>query len=134
MRDRARIRHLHHDKGMGIRAIAREMGVARNTVRAAIDDEALTFYFRRSQLADVEAAVRAILAEYPFMPTRAIAAAIAWPYSLRLLHTLVRQLRPQYVDELAAIAAAPVSSLRASTVQVGRASATRSITTGRVIV
>ena len=133
MRDRGQIRHLHHDKGMGIRAIARQMGVARNTVRAAIDDEARTFYFRRSQLADVEDAVRGVLAEYPFMPTRAIAASISWPSSPRLLHTLVRQLRPAYVEQADRLGAAPVSSLRAGTVQAGRVRGARPIDVGRVV-
>ena len=49
MEDWAEIRRLHRAEGLGIKTIARRLGVARNTVRAAVGSEAPPRYERAPQ-------------------------------------------------------------------------------------
>ena len=46
--DWAEIRRLHRAEGLPIKAIARKLGVARNTVRAAIASDSTPKYERKS--------------------------------------------------------------------------------------
>jgi transposase len=85
---------------MAISEIARVMGVARNTVKAALAAERPPQYRRapRGLLVDeFEPRIRELLAAYPTMPATVIAERICWPYSIRTLSGRVAQLRPLYL-------------------------------------
>ncbi len=68
MEDWAEIRRLHRAEGVPIKEIARRLGVARNTVRAALRSEGPPKYERvsRGSVADAyEPQVRALLVQWP---------------------------------------------------------------------
>lgn len=72
----AEIRRLHKSQGMSIKAIARHLGVGRNTVRRALRREGPPRYERprAGRAVDVcEPAIRALLADVPDMPASVIA-------------------------------------------------------------
>ena len=96
----AEVRRLHRAEGVPIKEIARRLGLARNTVRAALRADAPPSRERgpRGSLVDaVEPQVRALLAEYPRMPATVIAERIGWTRSLTILKDRVRELRPLFV-------------------------------------
>jgi Helix-turn-helix domain of resolvase len=98
--DWAEIRRLRRAEGLAISEIARVMGVARNTVKAALAADGPPRYRRapRGSLADgFEPQIRELLAAYPTMPATVIAERIGWPYSIRTLSGRVAQLRPWYL-------------------------------------
>ena len=75
MEDWAEIRRLHRSEGMAIKAISRRLGLARNTVRAALAAEEPPRYERvagGSRVDALEPAIRALLAEFPQMPATVI--------------------------------------------------------------
>jgi transposase len=97
--DWAEIRRLHHAEGMGIKAIARRLGVARNTVRAAVRSLEPPRYERagRGSLVDaVEPRIRELLSEFPEMPATVIAERVGWPHGMTILKDRVRELRPLF--------------------------------------
>jgi transposase len=97
--DWAEIRRLHHAEGMGIKAIARRLGVARNTVRDAIRSGEPPRYERagRGSLVDAfEPRIRELLGEFPEMPATVIAERVGWPHSMTVLKDRVRELRPLF--------------------------------------
>src|SRR5699024_7924180 len=80
-------------------AIARTLGVARNTVRAALaSDEPPTYRrARKGSLVDaVEPEVRQLLAMDAKMPATVIAERIGWEHSITILKDRIRQIRPEY--------------------------------------
>ena len=84
MEDWAEIRRLHRAEGVPIKEISRRLGVARNTVRAALASDRPPQYQRprRGSVVDAyEPQIRALLREWPKMPTPVIAQRIGWPYS-----------------------------------------------------
>ena len=96
----AEVRRLHRAEGVPIKEIARRLGLARNTVRAALRADAPPSRERgpRGSLVDaVEPQVRALLAEFPRMPATVIAERIGWTHSLTILKDRVRQLRPLFL-------------------------------------
>jgi len=98
--DWAEIRRLHRAEGVPIKEIARRLGVARNTVRAALASDRPPKYerVRRGSVADAyEPRVRALLAQWPRMPGPVIAQRIDWPYSEGPLKKLLARIRPEYV-------------------------------------
>lgn len=98
--DWAEIRRLHRSEGMPIRAIARVMGVGRNTVRRALEADGPPKYQRprRGSLVDaVEPQVRELLQAWPRMPATVIAERIGWGHSLTILKDRIRELRPLYL-------------------------------------
>jgi len=98
--DWAEIRRLHRAEGVPIKEIARRLGVARNTVRAALRSDGPPKYERvsRGSVADAyEPQVRALLVEWPRMPGPVIAQRIGWPYSEGPLKKLLARIRPEYV-------------------------------------
>jgi transposase len=99
--DWAEIRRLHRAEGVPIKEIARRLGVARNTVRAALSSERPPSYRRvcRGSVVDpFEPQIRALLREWPRMPTPVIAQRIGWPssYSDGPLKKLLARIRPEY--------------------------------------
>lgn len=100
MEDWAEIRRLHRAEGVPIKEIVRRLGVARNTVRAALRSDEPPKYQRasRGSVADAyEPQVRALLVQWPRMPGPVIAQRIGWPYSEGPLKKLLARIRPEYV-------------------------------------
>lgn len=98
--DWAEIRRLRGSEGLPIKAIARVLGVSRNTVRAALDSDRPPKYQRapKGSIVDaVEPQIRELLKVYPTMPATVIAERIGWTHSVRVLSGRVAQLRPVYL-------------------------------------
>ena len=96
----AEIRRLHRAEGLPIREIARVMGVARNTVRAALASDGPPRYERpgRGSVVDgAEPRIRELLRAHPTMPATVIAERIGWERSIRVLSGRVAELRPVYL-------------------------------------
>jgi transposase len=97
--DWAEIRRLHLSEQMPVKAIARRLGLARNTVRTALAADEPPTYERApagSKVDGFEPAIRALLAEFPGMPATVIAERIGWEYSSSVLRAKVALLRPLY--------------------------------------
>ena len=99
MEDWAEIRRLRRAEGLAIQAIARRLGIARNTVKKALASDARPRYRRaaKGSIADaVEPQIRASLAEFPTMPSTVIRQRIGWTRGKTVLFELVQQLRPLF--------------------------------------
>jgi transposase len=97
--DWAEIRRLHLAEGVPVKEIARRLGAARNTVRAALASDKPPKYERaaKGSVADAyEPQVRALLKEWPTMPAPVIAQRIGWPHSEGPLKKLPARVRPEY--------------------------------------
>ena len=95
--DWAEIRRLHFAEGMGIKRIARELGVARNTVRTAVRSDRPPRYERAPQgsVVDVfEADIRRLLQADARMPASVIAERVGWDRGMTVFNARVRELRP----------------------------------------
>ncbi|MEO3892744.1 IS21 family transposase [Nonomuraea sp. B5E05] len=98
--DWAEIRHLHRAEKVPIKAIARRLGISRNTVRRAIRATEVPRYERAATGSIVDAAeqqIRAQLELDPKMPATVIAERIGWTNSITVLRDRVRDLRPAYL-------------------------------------
>ena len=100
MEDWAEIRRLHRSEKMPIKQIARQLGISRNTVRAAIASDSAPKYERKpagSIVDAVEPRIRELLHATPRMPATVIAERIGWTRSIRVLSARVAELRPAYL-------------------------------------
>ncbi len=100
MEDWAEIRRLNRAEKMGVKAIARRLGIARNTVRAALRSDAPPSYqrARKGSIVDaVEPQVLELLREFPDMAATVIAERVGWDHSIRVLRDRVAELRPLFV-------------------------------------
>jgi transposase len=98
--DWAEIRRLRRAEGMPIKAIARVVGVSKNTVKRALAADGPPRYRRppRGSVVDaVEPRIRELLAAWPSMPATVIAERIGWQRSIRVLRDRVAELRPVYL-------------------------------------
>ena len=98
--DWAEIRRLRRAEGMPIAAIARMLGVSRNTVSSALASDGPPGYERpaKGSVADAfEPRIRELLRAFPSMPATVIAQRVGWPYSIRTLSGRVAELRPLYL-------------------------------------
>jgi hypothetical protein len=80
-------------------AIARKLGISRNTAARALASDRPPKYERKrsgSIVDAVEPRIRALLAEWPTMPAKVIAERIGWDRSLTVLKDRVRELRPLF--------------------------------------
>jgi transposase len=85
---------------MSIKAIARVLGISRNTVRAAIASDIAPRYERKpagSIVDAVEPRIRELLQATPTMPATVVAERIGWTRSIRVLSARVAELRPAYL-------------------------------------
>ncbi|MER5628827.1 IS21 family transposase [Streptosporangium sp. NPDC002544] len=97
--DWAEIRRLHRAEAMPIKAIARHLGISKNTVKRALAAQTPPKYERPSKGSIVDAVepqIRELLAQFPDMPATVIAERIGWTRSLTVLKDRVRILRPQF--------------------------------------
>ena len=95
----AEIRRLYRAEGMGVKAIARRLGVARHGASALRADEAPR-YVREGPGSAVDAfepAIRRLLAGTPDMPATVVAERIGWTRGITVLRERVAELRPAYV-------------------------------------
>lgn len=100
MEDWAEIRRLHRAENMGVKTIARRLGVARNTVRSALRSDAPPKYERSLQgsIVDaVEAEIRELLRDTPDMPATVIAERIGWDRGMTVLRDRIGELRPLFL-------------------------------------
>jgi transposase len=98
----AEIRRLHRSEGLGIKAIARKLGVSKNTVRRALRSAEVPRYRRapKGSVVDaVEPAIREQLRLCPTMPATVVAERIGWDRSITVLRERVAQLRPLYLPQ-----------------------------------
>jgi transposase len=98
----AEIRRLHRSEGLGIKTIARRLGVARNTVRAALSSDRPPRYERapRGSIADaVEADIARELRKDAFTPASEIGRRIGWDRSESVLRAKVAQMRPLFAPQ-----------------------------------
>ena len=98
--DWAEIRRLHRAEGLSARAVARQLGISRNTVLRALASDRPPQYRRAvkgSAVDAVEPAVRELLRQTPTMPVTVIAERIGWERGLTILRDRVRELRPAYL-------------------------------------
>lgn len=96
----AEIRRLHRAEKMGVRAIARHLGVARNTVRNALRSDEAPSYHREptgSAVDAYEGEIRRLLAVTPDMAATVIGERIGWDRGMTVLRERVAELRPLYV-------------------------------------
>lgn len=96
----AEIRRLYFAEGLGVKTIARRLGVARNTVRTAVRSTEPPRYERTpvgSAVDAVEPEIRRLLAATPDMPATVIAERIGWTRSMTVLRDRVREIRPDYL-------------------------------------
>ena len=96
----AEIRRLHRSEHLPIKAIARKLGISKNTVRRALRAGEVPRYRRApaGSIADaVEPLVREQLALCATMPATVIAERIGWERSITVLRERVAQLRPLYL-------------------------------------
>lgn len=99
MEDWALIRHLHHSEKLSQRAIAKRLGIARDTVANALASDTPPKYRRpavTSAISEAEPRIRALLMAYPTMPATVIAERVGWSGSITWLRERVRLLRPEY--------------------------------------
>ena len=100
MEDWAEIRRLRRSERLPIKAIARVLGISRNTVRAALASDAPPKYQRPlkgSIVDEFEPRIRELLQAFPTMPATVIAERIGWTRSIRVLSGRVAELRPVYL-------------------------------------
>jgi transposase len=98
--DWAEIRRLRRAEGLPIKAIARLLGVSRNTVRTAIASDAAPRYVRKpvgSIVDAVEPKIRGQLQLDARMPATVIAERIGWTRGITVLKERVAELRPAYL-------------------------------------
>ena len=98
----AEIRRLHRSESLGIKAIARKLGVSKNTVRRALRADEVPRYRRapKGSIVDaVEPAIREQLRLCPTMPATVVAERIGWDRSITVLRERVGELRPVYLPQ-----------------------------------
>jgi transposase len=98
--DWAEIRRLYRSEKLSQAAIARQLGLSRNTVAKALRSESPPRYERApvvtSGWAQVEPAVRALLGQYPSLPATVIAERVGWAGGHSWFGENVARIRPEF--------------------------------------
>ena len=97
--DWAEIRRLYFAEHLGVKTIARQLGVARNTVRTAVRGSEPPNYKRkaRGSLVDAfELDICKLLKDCSTMPATVIAERIGWDHGITILRDRVAELRPLF--------------------------------------
>jgi transposase len=97
--DWAEIRRLYFAEHLGVKTIARQLGVARNTVRTAVRGSTPPNYQRKAKgsLVDsMEPDICKLLKDCPTMPATVIAERIDWQHGITILRDRVAELRPLF--------------------------------------
>jgi Helix-turn-helix domain of resolvase len=97
--DWAEIRRLHRSEQMPIRAIARLLGISKNTVKKAPASDMPPTYQRpaRGSIVDaVEPQSRELLRQFPDMPSTVIRKRIGWTRGRTVLFDRIAELRPLF--------------------------------------
>jgi len=98
--DWAEIRRLSRAEGMPIKAIARVLGVSKNTVRRALRAPEPPRYVRAptgSVLDPLVPGIKECLKADPWMPASVIAERIGWERSMSMFRARVREMRPDFL-------------------------------------
>jgi transposase len=98
----AEVRRLHRSEGLPIKAIARKLGISKNTVRRALRAGEVPRYQRApaGSIADAAGpAIREQLALCATMPATVVAERIGWDRSITVLRGKVGELRPLYLPQ-----------------------------------
>lgn len=98
--DWAEIRRLSVSEGLSGRAIAKQLGISRNTVAAALASPSPPRYVRArtgSAVDAYESAIRELLQATPRMPATVIAQRVGWDRGMSVFTARVAQLRPLYL-------------------------------------
>jgi transposase len=99
--DWAEIRRLHFAEELGKQTIAKRLGIARNTVKAALASSEPPAYRRKRRPSAVdpyEDQIKALLKDWPTMPATVIAERIGWQRGMTILKERVRELRPLFAE------------------------------------
>lgn len=99
MEDWAEIRRLHRSEQMSIRAIARHLGISKNTVKKALASAGPPKYQRsaKGSIVDaVEPRIRELLRVFPDMPSTVIGERIGWARGRTVLFDRIAELRPLF--------------------------------------
>ena len=99
MEDWAEIRRLYRAEGLPIKAIARRLGISRNTVRKAVASVEPPRYERKpagSIVDEVEPRIRLLLQEFPDMPSTVIMERVGWTRGKTVICDRIAALRPLY--------------------------------------
>jgi transposase len=97
--DWAEVRRLHRAEKLGVKTIARRLGISRNTVRRALRSETPPRYERAPQGSIVDAVepeIRRLLRDVPDMPATVIAERIGWSRGMTVLRDRIGELRPLF--------------------------------------
>lgn len=100
MEDWAEIRRLSLSEKLSGRAIAKQLGISRNTVAAALASAGPPRYERAgvgSAVDSLEPQIRELLAATPSMPATVIAERVGWDRGMSVFTARVRELRPLYL-------------------------------------
>lgn len=98
----AEIRRLHKAEGMGVRAIAKALGISKNTVRRAIRSDSPPRYERPRRVSAVdpfEPEIHRLLEATPTMPATVVAERIGWQRGITILKERVAEIRPLYLPQ-----------------------------------
>jgi transposase len=99
--DWAEIRRLHLAEGLGKQTIAKRLGIARNTVKAALANPDPPLYRRGRRPSAVdpfEDQIRVLLKGCNTMPATVIAERIGWTRGMTILKERVAELRPLFLE------------------------------------
>jgi transposase len=97
--DWAEIRRLYRAEGLPIKAIARRLGISRNTVRKAVVSSEPPRYQRKpagSIVDEVEPRIRLLLQDFPDMPSTVIMERVGWTRGKTVICDRIAALRPLY--------------------------------------
>jgi len=97
--DWAEIRRLRFSENLGIKTIARGLGISKNTVRSAVRSSRPPSYERppKGSLVDAfEPGICKLLKDCPTMPSTVIAERLDWPHGMTILKERVAELRPLF--------------------------------------